>query len=114
MNFLIFVCMQLLLGSQKLSQDIARAAHQQSLQYPNLDSFTVLLRFGRTRLSPRLQIFISLEGILSLPSQEPALQDSKLRRQKMATLERKLVRFLLGLSVENGDFAAVLNRPLGK
>lgn len=85
-------------------------------QHPSMTDLTIVIRFGRSRYSCQQQILISFQEVLSLSLREPnsALQDASLRRKKMATLEKKLVRFLLGLATEDDDFCKLFNRPLGE
>lgn len=83
-------------------------------EYPEQKDLSILIRFGQSRLSCRQQVIISLYNVLSLAPRESALQDSKIRRQKLATLERKLVRFLLGFTNEDEEFAKIIGSPLGE
>lgn len=79
-----------------------------------MDDFTILIRFGQSRYSCRQQILVSFQDISSLSVREPPLQDASVRRKKMATMENKLVRFLLGLASEDDDFNKLLNTSIGE
>jgi hypothetical protein len=78
------------------------------------DDFSILIRFGQSRYSCRQQILVSFQDINSLSVREPPLQDASVRRKKMATMEKKLVRFLLGLAIEDDDFNKLLNTSIGE
>lgn len=76
--------------------------------------FTILIRFGQSRYSCRQQILITLQGVSLLSLRDPPLQDATIRRKKIATMEKRMVRFLLGLASEDDDFNKLLNTPLGE